>query len=230
MHDFPGVTVRLKRDVEEVAEDHIRLAEMAIGALYTFSEGLCLPLSMEITAAYWDDEFDLPLPSPRPRREHGMLRRRRLPERLYANSRYRNELPTLAEEFDAVTAASFIKGFLSSDDSDEPAVGWEDLAFNATAARLPDDDGRHERSSIRIEVAGHHLDHPIERHAGSDWIYGPIGASILHAPFEFQVQRDQGEMVFDVTIYWSTWSPGGPGWADVEKGMAALTEDGWVQD
>lgn len=205
MRDFPGVAVRLRRGVEEVAEDHIRLAEMAIDARYTFCGGLCLPLSMEITAAYWDDEFDLPLPSPRPRREHGMLRRGRLPEGLCANSRYRNELPALAEEFDAVTAVSFIKDFLSPDDSDEdrgePTVGWDYLAFNATAARLPDDDGRHERSSIRVEVAGHHLNHSIERRAGSDWVCGPIGASILHAPFEFEIQRDQGEMVFDMAIY-----------------------------
>jgi hypothetical protein len=109
-------------------------------------------------------------------------------------------------------------------------VGGEGLAFNATAARLPDDDSRSERSTIQIEVAGHHLDHPVERHAGNDWVHGPIGASVLRAPFEFQVHRSQGEMRFDVAIYWSTWAPDGPGWAAVKSGIAALAKDGWVPE
>ncbi|GAO08779.1 TonB-dependent receptor [Streptomyces lydicamycinicus] len=83
---------------------------------------------------------------------------------------------------------------------------------------------------IQLEVAGHHLDHPVERHAGNDWVHGPIGASVLHAPFEFQVHRSQGEMRFDVAIYWSTWSPDGPGWAAVKSGIAALAKDGWVPE
>ncbi|MGA4878938.1 hypothetical protein [Streptomyces lydicamycinicus] len=54
MHDFPGVNIRLAREVADAAGGHIHLAKKAIDALFTFSAGLCIPLSMEITAAWWD--------------------------------------------------------------------------------------------------------------------------------------------------------------------------------
>ncbi|WP_164764609.1 hypothetical protein [Streptomyces lydicus] len=57
-----------------------------------------------------------------------------------------------------------------------------------------------------------------------------MGAAVLHAPLEYRIHRNPGTIVFDIAVYWTTWSPGGPGWATVEQGLARLAEEGWVRD
>ncbi|MFJ8949463.1 hypothetical protein ACIRJS_03595 [Streptomyces sp. NPDC102340] len=62
---------------------------------------------------------------------------------------------------------------------------------------------------------------------GSDWIPGPQGLSVLHTPFEYHIYRDPGLLIFDISIYWSTWAKEGPGHADVTSGIHHLLESGW---
>lgn len=233
MHDFPGYNVRLRMNVEDdAAEDHTHLARLAIGAVFSFSEGLCIPLAMEFSVAYWDSDFDIPIDSPERSKGNGMLRRRTLPPELDAKPYYLNSQMSLAEEIDSAAAISFIENFLSRDESDIDGltVGWQEMQFNATMARLPDDDSQRDHNAVRLEVAGHSIDYPIENRDGSDWVNGPVGASVIHAPFEYRIHRDSGEMIFDITIYWSTWSPGGPGWPAVERGIARLTGGEWERE
>src|SRR4051812_32312696 len=105
MLDFPGSAIRLQRDVEDVAANHWDLAELALKAAFKFSEDLCVPLSIEISTSYWEDEFDLPVDAPARPFEFGMLRRRTLPPEVDARPYWLNEEVFVADDINFPTAS-----------------------------------------------------------------------------------------------------------------------------
>ncbi|MGW7573968.1 hypothetical protein [Streptomyces sp. NPDC054765] len=227
--DFPGSSIRLVKDVEDSPLDHHHLAREAISAAFGMSHNLCIPLSMEISTAYWENEFDLPVDSPAPPREFGMLRRSPLPAGVSSKPRLQNELVVTTDEISETSTIEFLDDHLTGprNEMSGRAIGWQELQFNATMARLPDDYPREDPHMIQLEVAKGFVIQPIESHHGADWIYGPMGASVVHAPFEYRIHRNPGEIVFDFSTYWSIWAPGGPGRPAVEKGVEVLLESGW---
>jgi hypothetical protein len=227
--DFPGSSIRLTKDVEDLAVDHAHLARLALAATFRMTRNLCVPLSMEVTTAYWEREFDLPVDSPTPARESGMLRRSPLPERVTAEPRLRNEQVTEAAEVNEVTAINFVEDYLTESPNDTSGlpIGWQDIQFNATMARLPDDYPRADPGMIQLEVTKGFVNHPIESHNDAEWVYGPVGASVVHAPFEYRIHRNPGELVFDFSTYWSTWAPGGLGRPAIDNSIEALLGNGW---
>ncbi|MEU9124160.1 hypothetical protein AB0C96_30600 [Streptomyces sp. NPDC048506] len=227
--DFPGSSIRLVKDVEDLSVDHAQFARLALSAAFKMSHDLCIPLSMEVTTAYWETEFDLPVDSPTPPRESGMLRRSPLPERVTAEPRLRNEQVTAIGEISENAAVNFIQGLLTEppNDTSELSVGWQDIQFNASMARLPDDYPREDPDVIQLEVTRGVVNHPVETRDDAGWIYGPIGASVVHAPFEYRLHRNPGELVFDFSTYWSIWAPGGMGRPEIDNRIEALLESGW---
>ncbi|MEV0369792.1 hypothetical protein AB0I10_08195 [Streptomyces sp. NPDC050636] len=80
---------------------------------------------------------------------------------------------------------------------------------------------------VPVTIGNGTVSHPTETANGFDWVYGPRGLSVLHAPFEYRLHRDPGLLNFDISIYWSIWTKDGPGRADVTDGINLLLEDGW---
>ncbi|MFK0262599.1 hypothetical protein ACIQU1_14835 [Streptomyces angustmyceticus] len=230
--DFPGSSIRLVKDVEDLPLEHPRLAREALAAAFDMSNELCIPLSMEISTAYWEDEFDLPVDSPAPSREFGMLRRFPLPDRVSAEPRLQNEQVVTTDEVSMNAAVDFLDDYLTPSPSDTSgrSIGWQELQFNATMARLPDDYPTKDPQAIQLEVAKGIVVYPVERHGDANWVSGPIGASVVHAPFEYRLHRNPGEIVFDFSTYWSIWAPGGPGRPAVEKGVEFLLGNGWEME
>ncbi|MGW1840096.1 hypothetical protein [Streptomyces sp. NPDC002067] len=229
--DFPGSSIRLECDVEEMSDDHIGVAKLALAGIFQFSQELCVPLAMEVETSYWDNEFDLPLASPSRRQEFGMLRCGDLPERLTVDPVGRNASVTTVQEINGPVALDFVKSLLTEDPSDaaDLGVGWQEISFSTTMARLPDGFLPEGEDSVNLEVARGHVVHPVKTIDGAPWIYGPIGASVVHAPFEYRIHRDQGEVALDITTYWSLWAPGGPGRPDVDRAVEGLLAEGWQQ-
>lgn len=86
MLDFPRSCVHLIRETDATDVRHLELAEFTLGAMFTLSHGLCVPLSLEIASSYWDDEIDFPLDALSPIPEFAMLRRP-LPDQVDAKPR-----------------------------------------------------------------------------------------------------------------------------------------------
>ncbi|WP_310724581.1 hypothetical protein [Streptomyces sp. N2A] len=232
MLDFPGSSIRLVKDVENLSVDHAQFARMALTAAFTMSRNLCIPLSMEVSTAYWEAEFDLPVDAPTPPRESGMLRRSALPERVTAEPRLQNEQVIAVDDISETAALEFVEGFLNEPPNDGVGfgIGWQEIQFNASMARLPDDYPREDSEVLHLEVVKGVVNHPVESHGGAHWVYGPIGASVVNAPFEYRLHRNPGELVLDFSTYWSIWAPGGPGRPEVDSNVEALLKDGWELD
>ncbi|MGW1372885.1 hypothetical protein ACWD6P_01205 [Streptomyces sp. NPDC002446] len=229
--DFPGASIRLVKDVEDLPLDHAHLARVAISAAFEMSHSLCIPLSMEVATAYWENEFDLPVDTLTPSREFGMLRREPLPERVTAEPRLQNEQVVTTDEISENNAIEFIDDYLTAaaDDTSGLPIGWQEIQFNATMACLPEGYPYPQKDPqvIQLEVTKGFVNHPVVFHGDAAWVYGPMGASVVHAPFEYRFHRNPGEIVFDFSTYWSVWAPGGPGRPAIQKGIEALRENGW---
>ncbi|MFI2258877.1 hypothetical protein [Streptomyces tubercidicus] len=227
--DFPGSSIRLVKDVDDLPLDHRQLARVAVAGAFEVSRDLFVPLSMELSTAYWESEFDLAADPPAPSREFGMLRRSPLPERVIAEPQMGKDQVTTADTVSEATVINFIDDYLSGSPEDTPGrdIGWQEIQFNATIARLPDNYPREDPRVIELEVAKGSVAHPLVSHAGANWVYGPMGESVIHAPFECQIYRNPGELVLTLTTFWSIWAPGGPGRPAIEKGIAALLDSGW---
>ncbi|TSB18070.1 hypothetical protein [Streptomyces benahoarensis] len=227
--DFPGSSIRLERDVEAMSEDHIGLARLAIASVFQFSQRLCIPLAMEVETSYWDNEFDLPITSPSRLREFGILRCSNLPEGLTVDPRGRNSPVTNVQEVSESVALEFVESLLAEDAFDAAglSIGWQEIEFNGMMARLPENFLPEGEQTVSLEVARGHVEHPVKSIGDTSWIYGPIGASVVHAPFEYRIHRDQGEIALDISTYWSLWAPGGPGRHDVDRAVETLLKDGW---
>ncbi|MFF9479947.1 hypothetical protein [Streptomyces sp. NPDC014733] len=229
--DFPGSSIRLEYDIDEVSEDHVGVARLAIASVFQFSQHLCIPLAMEVETSYWDNEFDLPVTSPARPRGFGMLRCSNLPERVVVAPLGRNASVTHVPDLKESVALDFIEDLLSGDASDASglSIGWQEINFGTMLARLPDNFLPEGEKSVELEVARGHVEHPVKTLGDASWIYGPIGASAVHAPFAYRIHRDQGEVTLDISIYWSLWAPGGPGRPHVDRAVENLCAEGWRQ-
>lgn len=229
MLDFPGNTIRLERDVADMAENHAGLAEFALEAAYAFSDNLCIPLSIEMVTSYWEDEFDLPITSPPRPSEVRMLRCEIMPPEVEMRPTWLGEEVRIVDSIDLATASQFAREFLAAGPGDAAGmtIGWEEMQVNSTMVRLPY--GYADTGIVPVEVPNGIVDHPTERIEEADWAYGPMGVSMLHAPFEYRIHRASERLRFDISVYWTTWTKGEAGYSDFETGVETLLNNGWLR-
>ncbi|GAA3174756.1 MULTISPECIES: hypothetical protein [Streptomyces] len=230
--DFPGHTIRLERDVEAWSDEHLRLARLALDSVFAFSENLCVPLSMEVHAPYWNDEFDLPLDStggPMRPLDSAMLRQRPLPEGLTANPFMRGRGVTEVGALTPGSTRDFMAACLTAgaDDLAGVAIGWQEMWICTTKVRLPEAVDR-VGPFLTLDIGGGRRSRqPVETDGAARWVRGAVGPAVVHAPFEYRVHRHQGTMTFDISLHWSLWTPGGPGYAEIERRLTDLLRAGW---
>ncbi len=236
--------LRFSRDTE-IGEGGIELAEDTLDSLYEFMEDFAIPLSIDLSTCYWDDEIDMPKKS-----EEVSDRPEPLGRLLRTRSRYARDLRKLwrgqevsdvaADVIDRDLARSFYRETVDMDAPlDSPTdISWNEIQIRTAYLRLPEISDQFVSTYDHIRALDHRgtpFPHPIEWIAGSAWLPGLIPGQ-LNAPVEIRMYRDFGEVVMDVNVYNYAWSPDSPdssdssGYADILKGIAALERRGWVRE
>lgn len=225
----------------DTGEGGIRLGEIILDSLYEFMGDFCIPLTMDLSTWYWDEELDMPKGSGevpgRPEPSGRLLR---------TTSRYARDFKTSwssqavsdasADVIDRDLALSFYRQTLDADMQLDPHadISWTEIQIRSTYVRLPKISDQFTSAYDHLRSLDHRgtaVLHPIEWRAGSAWFPGPLSDEI-NAPIEIRIYRYFGEVVMDVDIYNYAWDPDwpdSPGYADIAKGIVALERRGWVR-
>ncbi|MFD8565997.1 hypothetical protein [Streptomyces sp. NPDC059639] len=229
MRDFPGHSIALAYDIDAVAAAQPVSAHVALAALLDLYAAVdALPLTLEVTTSYLNEEFGFPLDDPvRPDSEWA-LHAERLPPELRIRPRAKNQRMRRSPTLDLSNCLAFVAESLRGSDRDmSPSrVGWRSMGVHACAVRLPADtplDG----GKLPVQVGRGIVRTPVEIREGARWAAGPGSPSMAEAPLECWIAQEYGELDLRVSAYWTPWCPGGSEYPALRRAVDTLVSSGW---
>ncbi|MYW63484.1 hypothetical protein GTY65_05240 [Streptomyces sp. SID8379] len=235
MRDLPGHSIALSCDVDAVdaadAADATQLgtADVALTALFgLYAAAGEVPLTLELSTAYLDGEFGVPLDSPARPDADWALHSEGLPPELRIRPRAKDQKVRRAPAVDPNGCRTFVADALRRTDRDmsQWPVGWRTMEVHACAVRLPTDvpldDG-----TLPVQVGRGIVRHRVEIHEGARWAAGPTSPSMIQAPLECWISQEHGELDLNVSVLWTPWCPGGSAYPPLRRSVETLVGDGW---
>ncbi|GII88908.1 hypothetical protein Ssi03_68980 [Sphaerisporangium siamense] len=228
MRDFPGAVVRLESeaDVLQDPEDQTAHARYAVEGLLAFCDEFCEPVSMDLSLAYHERDFDYPMSDPVPPRPFHLLRAASVPPGVEVRPAWAGAKAAVVDELSVDTVTDFVARALDQDVPGGGSLGWYESAFRATRVRLPEPLGT--RGFVELQAESDAVRYPVERRGDGLWVSGPGPAGVLNAPIELRMTKESGLLVFEASVYWSLWAEDGPGRSFVKDGVERMRGLGWT--
>ncbi|WP_159080079.1 hypothetical protein [Nocardia suismassiliense] len=224
-----GLVIALERDLDDLGHE-ADLNSVALSALFGFLSEFCRPLAIDVSLTYWDDELDVPLRSSELADEYRMLQCATLPRNVTISPWWVGQVVSSVDDLNFANVSKFMQEAVrpNIDAATGSRTVWDALWIRAAMAQLPSA-YEVEGDAITVRNGRSVFDHSVEIVNGRQWVCGPQQVN-RPSPIVCQMTRDSEMLTLQVSINWSIWAEGQPGFADIKNGVSTLIDDGWRLD
>jgi hypothetical protein len=229
IHDFPGKQIQLQYLAPNEIETQLDLAKLALDQVFLLSENLFEPLSVDLWLTYCDPELnDYPLSEPTPPHPFWLLQHRNLPLGVEVTPAWEREIITVGDTLSQTPILDWIAVAFEQSCSGETeySLGWQELLFRTTRARLPVQDMT--GTTLCVSQGYGQIEYPVEHDKDSFWISGPRTNKTLTPPIDVRITNEAGLLTLELGLHWSLWTePSEAGYFKVEQAIERLLAQAW---
>lgn len=210
--------------------DQLEIVAQAIDAVFALGDGLFEPLAVDVSIAYFHDEYGLAWRQPAPSAPFHQLRGALLPERVEIREIWTGTRVAQRKRLDRASVLDWVRAIFEQEPRRpgfQPGFTW--LNIGGVRARLPV--ALHDRVTgdlLPVTIGGGTLNVPVERFDDALWVAGPDEWHSDSAPFDVTISQEGGSLDLSFTQNWSPWiDDDGAGRPDVGAAFHRLSALGW---